>query len=96
MITGVSALQHKATGQPVGPVTLTYYMNRLQALQGPSDYFVTLNPPRQIRPEAVIAEHLFEHPVYTAEAAATQARLNRFSLTRPPGKYSSLIETQPM
>ncbi len=57
------------------PACLTYYMNRLQGIRGAVDYLVTLNPPREIRKEKIIAEFLYDHPVYTPAAVATQKEL---------------------
>ncbi|MBV5336240.1 FAD-dependent oxidoreductase [bacterium] len=57
------------------PACLTYYMNRLQDFQGHADYLVTLNPLHPVRREALIAEFQDTHPVYTAVAVGTQARL---------------------
>ncbi|MFF8101241.1 NAD(P)/FAD-dependent oxidoreductase [Streptomyces sp. NPDC014986] len=42
---------------------VTYYLNRLQDFSAERDYFVTLDPPRPIAPEAVIAEFDYTHPV---------------------------------
>ncbi|MER6749553.1 NAD(P)/FAD-dependent oxidoreductase [Streptomyces fungicidicus] len=42
---------------------VTYYLNRLQDFTAEKDYFVTLDPPRPIDPEAVVAEFDYTHPV---------------------------------
>ena len=57
------------------PACLTYYMNRLQNFKGHADYLVTLNPLRRVRSAARIAEFMDTHPIYTADAVATQSRL---------------------
>jgi len=57
------------------PACLTYYMNRLQNFRGHADYLVTLNPLRAVKPDALIATFQDTHPVYTAAAVGTQARL---------------------
>jgi predicted NAD/FAD-binding protein len=57
------------------PACLTYYMNRLQSLRCAAPYLVTLNPLRPVRPAARIAEFLYEHPLFTAAAVASQGRL---------------------
>jgi predicted NAD/FAD-binding protein len=57
------------------PVTLTYYMNRLQGLRTAEDYCVTLNPCRPVEQSRIIRELVYHHPIYTAEAVATQPSL---------------------
>jgi predicted NAD/FAD-binding protein len=51
----------RAPGQALG---MTYHLNRLQALDEPVDYCVTLNA-RPARPDTIIAEMTYEHPSYT-------------------------------
>ncbi|WP_040685524.1 NAD(P)/FAD-dependent oxidoreductase [Nocardiopsis baichengensis] len=58
------------------PVRVTYHMNRLQGLGAGSDYLVSLNADGAVAPERVIAETVYEHPVYTGESVAAQARLD--------------------
>lgn len=62
-------------GHEEGPVSVTYYMNRLQGLETQHDYFVTLNRRSSHPPETVIAEVTYTHPTYTFESMATQADL---------------------
>ncbi|MEM8867516.1 MAG: FAD-dependent oxidoreductase [Verrucomicrobiota bacterium] len=57
------------------PVSVSYYMNRLQRLQSQQDYFVTLNPGAQIPENAVINQTTLTHPLYSFETMATQAKL---------------------
>lgn len=57
------------------PVFVTYYMNRLQGFSARRDYCVTLNYRKAFRPEAVVAEMVYHHPLYTFESMATQAQL---------------------
>ncbi|PLX83285.1 MAG: amine oxidase [Desulfuromonas sp.] len=59
------------------PVFVTYDMNRLQGLSAQRDYCVTLNRDAPFRPETVIAEMDYHHPLYTFESMATQAELPR-------------------
>jgi predicted NAD/FAD-binding protein len=64
-----------AGGSPEGPVTVTYWMNRLQDLPTDRDIFVSLNPIEPPRPETVIAELAYDHPVFDSAALAAQGRI---------------------
>ena len=57
-------------------LSVTYWMNRLQNLQGP-DLFVTLNPDREIPEALVLDRYIFRHPVFSRQAIAAQAKLSR-------------------
>ncbi|TNF47950.1 MAG: FAD-dependent oxidoreductase [Deltaproteobacteria bacterium] len=57
------------------PVYVTYYMNRLQGLRAQNDYCVTLNRDEPFRPNTVIAEMAYHHPLYSFDSMATQERL---------------------
>lgn len=63
----------------VAPVTLTYHMNRLQGLRTAEDYCVTLNPGRFAERSRIIRELVYHHPMYTAEAVATQGSLAKLN-----------------
>lgn len=54
---------------------VTYWMNRLQHLDDPRDLFVTLNPTREIAPEAVVHTDVYEHPLFDAGAIAAQGEI---------------------
>lgn len=60
-------------------VRVSYDMNRLQGLDGPEPYVVTLNAGGAVRPELVLAEMEYEHPVYTTESVAAQRLLPALS-----------------
>ena len=57
------------------PIGVSYWMNQLQNLDTPTQYIVSLNPPRPPRPETVLYRTDFEHPLYTQAAVAAQRRL---------------------
>ena len=57
------------------PVTLTYYMNRLQRLDTRYPWLVTLNPFRPMAPDKTIAHMTYTHPVFDQESLATQSHL---------------------
>ncbi len=56
-------------------VSLTYYMNRLQALPTRGFYGVTLNPPDPRPLHATVRDLQYSHPMYTFAALETQNRL---------------------
>jgi len=57
------------------PVTLTYYMNRLQRLETPTPYLVTLNPYKPVSEKMVIQRMTYTHPIYTFDSLRTQTKL---------------------
>jgi uncharacterized protein len=59
-------------GDPEAPIELTYWMNRLQAIDPSKPLFVTLNPSGTIDPAKIFASIDYEHPIFDASAAAAQ------------------------
>jgi predicted NAD/FAD-binding protein len=53
---------------------LTYDLNRLQRLSTPTQYAVTLNPPRPIPEDRVLARMSYTHPLFTQAAVRAQGR----------------------
>jgi predicted NAD/FAD-binding protein len=62
------------TAEPATGTTVTYWMNHLQRLRSREQYFVTLNRSEEIDPAQVIRKIAYDHPVYTKEGVAAQAR----------------------
>jgi predicted NAD/FAD-binding protein len=56
-------------------VLVSYDMNRLQRLDAPETFVVTLNGTDRIDPSTVIDRMDYEHPAYTPESVAAQRRL---------------------
>ena len=54
----------------------------LQNLKTTRHYCVTLNTDRQVAREHVLSRMVYTHPVYTADAFATQERLRAINGTR--------------
>jgi uncharacterized protein len=65
-----------------GGVAITYWMNRLQGLPGPTDYCVSLNGEARIAPELVLARATYEHPIYTLDALRARDELMALDGTR--------------
>jgi predicted NAD/FAD-binding protein len=62
---------------PAGPperVTVTYHMNRLQSLDAPVEFLVTLNRDNEINPENIIKRLTYHHPLYNQQAPQAQQR----------------------
>jgi len=63
-----------------GMPTLTYYLNRLQALDTDRDWCLTLNG--DVPDEHVVDRGTFEHPLFTVESLAAQRELPALSGVR--------------
>ena len=60
-----------------GRPTITYHLNRLQALDAERDYCVTLN--EDVPEEHVLERFAYEHPLYTVETRRAQGELPRLA-----------------
>jgi predicted NAD/FAD-binding protein len=67
--------QIQATPEGVGAV-VTYDMNRLQNLNGPHQFFVTLNNTKHINPDAILGKWTYAHPQFGPESLAIQAQID--------------------
>ncbi|MBC9712749.1 FAD-dependent oxidoreductase [Streptomyces sp. TRM66268-LWL] len=70
-------------------VRVSYDMNRLQGLGARDTYVVTLGDDGRIPADRILARMAYEHPLYTAESVAAQARLPHLSgpVTAYAGAY---------
>lgn len=66
-------------------LTVTYWMNSLQALLNDKPLFVTLNPNREIDRDKVYQTQEFEHPI--VDSAATDAQKQLWSLQGRQGVW---------
>jgi predicted NAD/FAD-binding protein len=53
--------------------SLTYWMNRLQKIDDPQNYFVSINP--HIEPSSLIDRTFFEHPIFNMKTLDAQKKL---------------------
>ena len=61
--------------EAVAPVTVSYWMNRLQSLPQDRQVFVSLNPQLDPSPESIIDDVLYQHPQFDAASTVAQAEL---------------------
>lgn len=59
---------------PGKPAAITYHMNRLQELDAPVEFCVTLNQSDAIDPSRIIDSYCYAHPVYTPASNAARGR----------------------
>jgi len=57
------------------PVTVTYWMNRLQSLPEDRQIFVSLNPSNEPRPDTVIDDVIYQHPQFDLHSERGQRDL---------------------
>jgi predicted NAD/FAD-binding protein len=67
-------MEHDATKGGSAPF-VTYWMNRLQGIPGPQEYFLTLNPPRPPAAGTLLHSEQYSHPLFDRAALAAQRRL---------------------
>jgi predicted NAD/FAD-binding protein len=60
---------------PDGGCVVTYWMNKLQNIASKEQIFLTLNPRTAPRPETVLYETDYDHPLFDAAAIRAQERL---------------------
>jgi predicted NAD/FAD-binding protein len=65
--------------EPSGMTTVTYHMNRLQALEADREFCVTLNRSEAIDPSKILRTIPYSHPVFTSDGARAQARHDEIS-----------------
>lgn len=67
------------TYQESRPVSVSYYMNRLQDLKTERDYIVTLNTTRNIDESKIVNSTTLTHPLYSFRSMATQPRIEEMN-----------------
>jgi uncharacterized protein len=71
---GRASWNYHLDGDGAPGATLTYHMNRLQALPVPEEYCVTLNPNGAVDGTKILRRFVYHHPLYTREAVRAQGR----------------------
>ena len=69
-----AAWNYHLLADPQEPVALTYDMNVLQTLDAPVRFLLTLNHLKAIDERKVLRTFSYDHPVYSPQAVAAQAR----------------------
>lgn len=65
---------YRLHADPAHPATLSYHMNRLQGIQAPVEFCVSLNTGGRVAQEHILGEYVYAHPVYTPASDAARAR----------------------
>lgn len=60
---------------PDGGCVVTYWMNKLQTIRSEEQLFLTLNPRTQPKPETILYETSYDHPLFNAAAIRAQQQL---------------------
>ncbi len=63
-------------------VAVTYNMNILQGLESDTQYLVTLNSDRDIAEERILRRIGYEHPIFSLDSVAAQARQSELNVER--------------
>jgi uncharacterized protein len=59
---------------PRAAVTVTYWLNRLQRIDAPTQFYLTLNDDGVINPARILRRITYHHPLFTSRAVAAQRR----------------------
>ena len=62
-------------GDDATQVSVSYWMNRLQNLEGGTNYIVTLNPSVEPSSDQIFRSQRYQHPIFTAETWLAQQHL---------------------
>lgn len=63
---------HLASKSKPGEGACSYWMTRLQSIEGAPDLFATLNPHKEIAADKLIRTEVYEHPLFDGAAIAAQ------------------------
>lgn len=68
---------YRVGGPSTDRATVTYWMNRLQGLRTPTQFFVSLNQGSSIDESRVLGRFTYDHPIYTPAAVEAQGAYER-------------------
>lgn len=68
-----SSWNYRLQNDDTRPPVLTYSMNILQGIKGPTEFCVTLNAPDLIDPDKILGSYEYSHPVFSRASVAAQA-----------------------
>lgn len=80
-----SSWNHRVESAAGGAVRAqtVYWMNRLQGLAGPTQYFVSINGGHAVAPDRILREIPYEHPLFSLEAVRAQEALPGLNRRKP-------------
>jgi predicted NAD/FAD-binding protein len=68
-----SSWNYRIMAEQAVRASVTYNMNRLQSIQAPQTFCVSLNMQEIIDQEKILGRYLYHHPVYTQRSVPAQA-----------------------
>ena len=83
------------SGNGEQPPVVSYWMNRLQGLDGARHYLVSLNAGRRIDPATVLAVMDYQHPIYDLPAIRVQPTMASSRGTRAASRWRSIRRLVP-
>jgi predicted NAD/FAD-binding protein len=69
-----AAWNYRVRSDTTAQTTLTYHMNRLQGIDAPVPFLVTLNSRDAIDPKLVLGDYEYSHPIFDSHAIAAQRK----------------------
>jgi predicted NAD/FAD-binding protein len=67
---------------------VVYYLNSLHDFTSETDYFLTLDYPFDVKPDQIIREFDYRHPVFTVEARNLQSRIHEVNAGESRVKFA--------
>ena len=74
-----AAWNYRLPVEPTGSATVTYDMNTLQGLPGPTRWLISLNSSESIAPDKVVRRLVYDHPVFDGDGVRAQGVIPRLN-----------------